>query len=133
MAETPPTFPQPAPPYNTGKGSIQGGAAPRPGLGLVSPGPGAEAAALPLPAGTCPSLSSCLPTCTELDFASQGTGGVNSPGLTLNTSSRHWLEAFMLTALGDRNQRDTLSTINATQGIGSEINSSSIFVTIPEK
>lgn len=39
----------------------------------------------------------------------------------------------MLTALGDRKQRDTLSTINATRGIGSEINSSSVFVTILEK
>lgn len=39
----------------------------------------------------------------------------------------------MLTALGDRKQRDTLLTINATQGIGSEINLSSICVTIPEK
>lgn len=39
----------------------------------------------------------------------------------------------MLTALGDRNQRDTLLTINVTQGIGSEINSGSIFVTILEK
>lgn len=37
----------------------------------------------------------------------------------------------MLTALGDRKQRNTLLTINATQGIGSEINS--IFVTLPEK
>lgn len=55
------------------------------------------------------------------------------PSLTLNTSSRHQLEAFMLTALGDRKHRDTLLTIHGTQGIGSEINSSSIFVTVPEK
>lgn len=33
--------------------------------------------------------------------ASQGTGSVSWPSLTLNTSCRHWLEAFMLTALGD--------------------------------
>lgn len=131
--ETPSNLPQPPPAQNTDKRSLQGGAAARPGLGLVLPSPRAEAAALPLPAGTCPSLSSCHPTCTELDLASQGTGGVSSPGLTLNTSSRHQLEAFMLTALGDRKQRNTLLTINVTQGIGSEINSSSIFVTIPEK
>lgn len=59
--ETPSSLPQPPPAQNTAKGSLQGGAAARPGLGLVAPSPRAEAAALPLPAGTCPSLSSATP------------------------------------------------------------------------